>query len=616
MEKEYFYTVALLSSAHLPFTYTFDKPLKTGQLVDVPLRSKIKPAVILDAVSKPSFTCKDICEVKKSFYAPWQIECAKFIASFYGSAIGEALALMVPYQNKKTPVISFSSNASIALSPAQTKARDFLNSQKNALLFGDTGSGKTEIYLSMMQEFLKKDQSVIFLMPEIGLTPQMQTRLERYFGPRVALWHSKLTKKKKETVLKDIYDGVVRIVAGPRSALFLPMDNLGLIVVDEEHDESYKSNSRPRYNARDLALWLGQKRGVKVVLGSATPSLQAYTKLPTVRLRGTYFASSRKVYYEPGLHEMSDGIVNQIKKTLKKGRQAIVFVPTRAHFKALVCRDCGSRVECPYCAVSMSVHRNQNALICHYCNFAQPIPNECPTCKGKTIEANRIGTAEVVKNLCEALPEARIGQFDRDAIKTERQLKKLLKAFNNKELDILVGTQMLSKGHDYHDIGLSVIIGLDAQLSMPDFRAREKALALALQIAGRSGRKGEGEVLIQTYNSDFFKTYMDDYESFLKDEIIARKGLYPPFTRLSRLLISSKDESTCKKVLKDTLKILKQFEPNVEVVGSGIAGIGKIAGKFRYHILLRSTSAKALVLANSACRNSFVEIDMDPLSFS
>jgi primosomal protein N' (replication factor Y) len=313
---------------------------------------------------------------------------------------------------------------------------------------------------------------------------------------------------------------------------------------------------------------------------------------------------------------MSDGIVNQIKKTLKKGRQAIVFVPTRAHFKALVCRDCGSRVECPYCAVSMSVHRNQNALICHYCNFAQPIPNECPTCKGKTIEANRIGTAEVVKNLCEALPEARIGQFDRDAIKTERQLKKLLKAFNNKELDILVGTQMLSKGHDYHDIGLSVIIGLDAQLSMPDFRAREKALALALQIAGRSGRKGEGEVLIQTYNSDFFKTYMDDYESFLKDEIIARKGLYPPFTRLSRLLISSKDESTCKKVLKDTLKILKQFEPNVEVVGSGIAGIGKIAGKFRYHILLRSTSAKALVLANSACRNSFVEIDMDPLSFS
>jgi primosomal protein N' (replication factor Y) len=339
-----------------------------------------------------------------------------------------------------------------------------------------------------------------------------------------------------------------------------------------------------------LALWLGKKRNLQTILGSATPSLTSYEKLPTVRLRGTYFASTRKIHYEAGLHEMSEGIINEIKKTIKKERQAIVFVPTRAHFKSLVCKDCGSRVECPYCAVSMSVHRHHNALKCHYCNFAQPIPMECPSCKGKTIEANRIGTAEVIEALTEA--------------------------FNNKELDILVGTQMLSKGHDYHDIGLSVIIGIDAQLGMPDFKAREKALALALQIAGRSGRKGEGEVLIQTYNSDFFKEYMDDYEVFLKDELSARKELYPPFMRLSRLLISHKNELTCKETLASTLSILKQFEPQVEIVGSGVADINMIAGKFRYHILLRSSSAKALVAANSACRNPLVEIDMDPSSFS
>lgn len=616
MNKKYFYTVALLGLAQPPLTYEFDQLLEAGALVDVPLHSKVKSAVVLKSSLEPSFTCKEISEVKKSFFAPWQLECARFIASFYGSAIGEALALMVPYATKNTPKIPFTCNASLALSPAQREAKSFLNSHQSALLFGDTGSGKTEIYLSIMQEALEEGKSVVFLMPEIGLTPQMQTRLERHFGPRVALWHSKLSKKKKESVLEGISEGVVRIIAGPRSALFLPMDNLGLIVVDEEHDESYKSASRPRYNARDLALWLGKKRNLQTILGSATPSLTSYEKLPTVRLRGTYFASTRKIHYEAGLHEMSEGIINEIKKTIKKERQAIVFVPTRAHFKSLVCKDCGSRVECPYCAVSMSVHRHHNALKCHYCNFAQPIPMECPSCKGKTIEANRIGTAEVIEALAEALPEAKIGQFDRDAIKTERQLKALLKAFNNKELDILVGTQMLSKGHDYHDIGLSVIIGIDAQLGMPDFKAREKALALALQIAGRSGRKGEGEVLIQTYNSDFFKEYMDDYEVFLKDELSARKELYPPFMRLSRLLISHKNELTCKETLASTLSILKQFEPQVEIVGSGVADINMIAGKFRYHILLRSSSAKALVAANSACRNPLVEIDMDPSSFS
>ena len=616
MNEKYFYTVALLGAAQNPLSYEYHLPLELGALVDVPLHSKIKPAVILESTPRPSFTCKEIFEVKEAFYTPWQLECARFIASFYGSAIGEALALMVPYSLKDRPKIPFTCNASLALSPAQREAKNFLKSHKSALLFGDTGSGKTEIYLSMMQECLEGGQSVVFLMPEIGLTPQMQMRLERYFGPRVALWHSKLTKKKKESVLEGINSGIVRIVAGPRSALFLPLDNLGLIVVDEEHDESYKSASRPRYNARDLALWLGKKRDIQVILGSATPSLNSYKKLPTVRLRGTYFVSSRKIHYEAGLHEMSEGILKQIDKTLQKNRQAIVFVPTRAHFKSLVCRDCGARVECPYCSVSMSVHRHQNALRCHYCNFAMAIPKECPTCKGQTIESNRIGTAEVVEALSLSFPNVKIGQFDRDAIKTERQLKKLLKDFNNQELDILVGTQMLSKGHDYHDIGLSVIIGLDAQLGMPDFRAREKALALALQIAGRSGRKGEGEVLIQTYNSEFFKSYMDDYEAFIKDELIARKGLYPPFTRLSRLLISHKSELTCKEVLSHTLILLKQFEPRVEVVGSGVADIGRIAGKHRYHILLRSSSVGELVNANNACRNPLVEIDMDPLSFS
>jgi primosomal protein N' (replication factor Y) len=210
----------------------------------------------------------------------------------------------------------------------------------------------------------------------------------------------------------------------------------------------------------------------------------------------------------------------------------------------------------------------------------------------------------------------RFGQFDRDEIRTERQLKALLKRFNQREIDVLVGTQMLSKGHDYHDIGLSVILGLDSQLNMVDFKAREKTLALALQIAGRSGRKGTGEVLIQTMNADFFKAYMDDFERFLKEEKIYRKGLYPPYKRLLRLLVAHKREVACQETISALLETLKMFEARVEVIGHGPADIGKIANKYRYHVLVRSDSAKALIEAAHACRNRVVEIDMDPVSFS
>lgn len=611
----FYYNLTILGSAQEPLTYASSHSFFIGECVNAPLRSHLKPATVLSKVQKPSFKCKEIELSLKEHFSSQQLQIAKFISEYYSASMGESLALMHPYASKDPTFVEFKTTVSLALSPNQKKVKNFLNTHKYSLLFGDTGSGKTEIYLSLMQEVLEEGGSAIFLMPEIGLTPQMQTRLESHFGPRVAVWHSKLTKKKKEKILESIEDGIVRVVAGPRSALFLPLHKLGLIVVDEEHDESYKSASSPRYNARDVALWMSVKLDIKVVLGSATPSLTSYEKLPSIRLRGTYFKSSRQVIYEPGLHTLSEKIISKLKDTLSKDSQAIVFVPTRAHFKTLTCKDCGARVECPFCSVSMSLHRKINALKCHYCNFAEPIPYVCKECGGSTIEASRIGTAQVIDDLEKELPNARIGQFDKDAIKTEKQLKKLLKDFNERKLDILVGTQMLSKGHDYHDISLSVIIGLDSQLAMPDFRSREKALALALQIAGRSGRKGDGEVLIQTLNREFFEAYMDDFELFLKDERIAREGLYPPFTRFSRLLISHKDEQVCKDVLEKTLKKLELFE-NIEIVGSGAAEISKIANKFRYHILLRSNSPSALLRANHACKSPFVQIDMDPMVFS
>jgi len=612
----HYYTLALLGSAQAPLTYASSVPLQEGALVRVPLHSRQVQGVVLEACPLPSFPCKEIEHPKEAVFAPWQLRLGKFLSQFYGASLGEAMALMTPYPLEKPTVEPFTCNASLALSFAQQKAKDFLLKHDKALLFGDTGSGKTEIYLSLMQEVLCAGGSAVFLMPEIGLTPQMKKRLESHFGVRVAIWHSKLSKVQKQKILARIHAGEVRIVAGPRSALFLPLHGLGLIVVDEEHDESYKSSSRPRYNAKDAALVLGGYVGARVVLGSATPSLVSYTKLPFVRLRGTYFQSSRRVEFENGHHELTPRIIEKLRHTLEKKRQAIVFVPTRAHFKHLTCKGCGVRFECPFCAVSMSLHKHKNALVCHYCNFTQSIPKTCHVCGSETMEASRIGTSEVTETLRAALPQFVFEQFDRDEVRTEKQLKSLLERFNTRQIDVLVGTQMLSKGHDYHDIGLSVVLGLDSQLAQADFRAQEKALALALQIAGRSGRKGEGEVLIQTQNPDFFRAYMEDFEEFLKEEKRHREGLYPPYKRLLRLLIAHKKELTCKGVMEETLGTLSSFAQEVEVVGYGPAEIGKIAGKVRYHILLRSSSAKALASAASAVRGPLVEVDMDPLSFS
>ena len=452
-------------------------------------------------------------------------------------------------------------------------------------------------------------------MPEIGLTPQMKKRLKKVFGDMVVIWHSKVSKKAKEKILEDIRNGVVRLIAGTRSALFLPVSNLGLIVVDEEHDDSYKSNQRPRYNAKDLALLFAKRAEARIVLGSATPSLGSYKNLPKFRLRGTYFESEKRFIYENSTVGLTLQMLNVIKEHLDKKEQIIIFLPTRANFKYITCADCGSNITCPYCSVGMSLHVKKNALICHYCNFSQRIPEICPTCKGENLHSNRIGTAEVVLRLGEEFKDKVIGKFDRDEVRTTKQLNTLLKDFNDKKIDILVGTQMLSKGHDYHSIGLSVIMGIDAILNMPDFRARERAISLTHQIAGRSGRSGEGEVYIQTQNVDLIKKFMSDYEDFLIDEMQHRKEIYPPFIKLLKVLVSHKKDEKASEIINEVEKLTHNF-PKLEVVGYGRAGIEKIASKYRYNMLLRSTDTQELLKFAHRCKALHVEIDIDPLSFS
>ena len=444
------------------------------------------------------------------------------------------------------------------LTPAQEQARKFAEANETSLIFGDTGSGKSEIYIALIAQALAAGKQALFLMPEISLTPQMTKRLQSYFGERLGVWHSKISPKKKCEILAKFNAGEIRLIAGARSALFLPFSDLGLIVVDEEHDDSYKSAAAPRLNARDAAIFVGKKLGIRVVLGSATPALSTYAKQPHFRLRGTYFSSAKRFIFDESETGLSPKILTEIGRSLEAGKQAVVFLPTRANYKYMVCENCGQIVRCPFCAVGMSYHADAAALKCHYCGFSMFYRASCENCGGEVMQARKIGTGELAAQLAARFPSARIAKFDRDEITTQRKLEALLNNFNAHKIDILVGTQMLSKGHDYHGVDLAVIMGIDEHLSYPDFRAREKTLALAMQVAGRAGRSGQGRVVIQTRQSGFFRDYIENYDDFLRDEAEFREGLYPPYMRLLRVLISHKNENAASEIMNMALELLRR----------------------------------------------------------
>ncbi len=592
------------------FIYQSDKAYAPGRVVRVQLHKRPKEGVILQEVEKPSFACLAIEEATSFYYASQQIAVARFISRYYVCSIGEALGLFAPFEERDQEEHPYTTTPSI-LTPKQREALEFLKSHDVALLFGATGSGKTEIYIEYFKEVLSQGKEAIFLMPEISLTPQMEKRLRAVFGDLVVMWHSKLTKKRRSEALEKIRSGAAKIVAGPRSALFLPLKNLGLIVVDEEHDESYKAQNRPRINAKDIAIYMGKELGIPVVLGSATPSVTSFHRFAHIELPS--FSGAKKEFIYDSANGLSQTVLANIREVLERSKQALIFMPTRAHFKYLVCQECGEAVQCPFCDVGMSVHFDKRALMCHYCNFTEAIPAKCPSCGAEALSAKRHGTSEIAAELRAIFPDARIEKFDRDEITTQKRLEKRLEEFARGEIDILVGTQMLSKGHDYPDVALAVIMDIDFVLAMADFRARERAVSLFLQIAGRAGRKEDAKVVVQTKNRDFFERYRD-YALFLREELNLRRGLYPPFMRLAQLLFAHKDRKRAQAAMEEVRRCLEGCS-DIEIVGSGPAAIEKIAGKFRYHILLRSASAKRLLQAIYACKNDLTEVDMDPVSF-
>jgi len=620
----HYYEVFLLRSSAPCLTYHADGVLYAGSVVSVPLKNSLKEAVIVAKVEKPNFKTAEISTVTDKRYSAKQMEMAKFISEYYFSSFSEAISLFIPYRrdilcdySKKKDCAVEEQPQGIAptLTTIQQNAYTQLLQKEKALLFGVTGAGKTEIFIALMAKMLEEGKSSIFLMPEISLTPQMEKRLKAYFGDVVAMWHSKITRKKKEQILEAIEEGRVRIIAGARSALFTPLPNLGLIIVDEEHDDSYKAQTRPRYHARDVAVLMGQKLGAKVVLASATPSITSYAKYDVVKLEKPFIETKKQYRFISG-ESISQPILNALERNFSSGHQSLLFLPTRGNFKYLYCERCGKTHLCPFCSVGMALHRKYRHLKCHYCNFTEPIQDTCKHCGHTPLKSERMGTQEAIEVITSAIAGIKVEQFDRDSIATPKKLKDALKRFESGASHLILGTQMLSKGHDYANITLCVIMGLDYILGLADYRARERAMSLLLQIAGRSGRAKEAEVLIQTNDPDFFRAYLHDYEMFIKDELAFLKmAQYPPFVSLARILIAHKDEVKAGRITLDTVTKLKAFK-EIEIVGHGKAPIERIADKFRFQILLKAKNRVPLLRALHSVDCREIEIDMDPVEFS
>lgn len=619
-----YYLVALFGAKSPPFTYKSRTTYQKGTLVEIPLREKVVLGVVLGSVQKPSFECKEIVG-QKGYFDNRQVLLAEFVAYYYFCTLSEAYNLMQPHYGFGN---SSSGNHCIGLavcheasakphithtpqlhplSQAQKRALDFVLTKPISLLFGDTGSGKSEIYFHLIAFALTQGKSALFLMPEISLTPQIESRLKNAFGEQVGIWHSKVSQKQKKEILQKLKSNELKIIAGARSALFLPIQNLGIIIIDEEHDDAYKSFQNPRYNARDCALYLSKKCGLQVVLGSATPSLTSYYLAKKggylYRLKGAFFEEAKKQYIlENSPTSLTPLLLSHIKSTLQAKKQAIIFVPTRANFKALLCQECGYGFACPFCSVNMSLHIKQNRLVCHYCGYSQITPKSCLECDSQNLTTKRIGTQQIADELKQSFSEAKIGIFDKDHITTSGKLNEALRAFRDGEIDILVGTQMLSKGHDYHNVELAVILGIEYVLNGGDFRSFERGIALLHQIAGRSGRKHIGKVFIQSPQAEFLRGFLGDYEEFLAWEEKRRSDNYPPFRKLVMIHCSHPRQERAKEQMEEILPILER-QKNIHIIGHGSNAIERIANKWRFHILLNGEKISDILEALNAVQS-------------
>ena len=509
-----------------------------------------------------------------------------------------------------------------------------LNSNDTYLLHGVTGSGKTEVYIKLIEKVITMGKNAIVLVPEISLTPQMVNRFEQVFGKKIAALHSALSEGEKYDEWRRINKGEVSIVIGARSAIFAPLSNIGIIIIDEEHSDSYKQDNNPRYDAKKVAIIRSKTHNCPVVMGSATPLLDTYArslkgvyqllelpnrvngkKLPKVEI----IDMNEEMKYSKG--HFSQKLLLKVKETIEKGEQVILLLNRRGYSSFVSCKNCSYTVKCPHCDISLTYHKTSNTLRCHYCGYGTSLPMKCPECGEESISTLGVGTEKIEEELSSLIPEARVLRMDVDTTSKKGMHKKMINSFKNHEYDILLGTQIVAKGLDFSLVTLVGVINADTSLNIPDFRSSENTFSLLSQVSGRSGRsEKEGQVIIQTYNKDHYAIKLSgshDYKNFYQEEMNIRKKLkYPPYYYICYLKISSKDYELVSNEANKIKRSLERNLLNTTILGPSPCAVFRVNNIYRYGIILKYKNEEKLYdtlgkIIDHYKENNKITIDVD-----
>ncbi len=616
-----------------------------GQRVTVFLGSRKLTGYVIEVHSnepKGSFTVKPIHRVvdAQPIFGPEQISLAQWMADLYVCSLGEALSAMLPGGKRDVQPPAFDaddhvSQVPLQVSDAQRDAVDAVNSGEHRMcyLYGVTGSGKTEVFLQAAEHALARGQQVIYLVPEISLTHQLSMEVMNRFPGTVAVLHSSLTPSQRLREWNRIRNGEASLVIGARSAVFAPVPSPGLIIIDEEHENSYKSGSHPRYHARQVAWKRVQPSGGTLVMGSATPSLEAWKLIQDGVMKQLHLpkrisgGSMPEITVVDLMHSpgpLSAELRREMHAVLSRGKQVILFLNRRGFSYFFHCRSCGSSLECPHCSVSLTFHKSSSVMRCHYCGYSRRPAESCPSCRSLDVGYSGFGTELVESEVKRVFPQARALRIDTDSVKEKSSLQDSLRKMRNGEADILLGTQMVAKGLNFPLVELVGIVLADSGLNIPDFRAQERTFSLLTQVAGRAGRfSNAGRVIIQTYHPEnpAVRCALDqDLEMFYRLELDVRKSLgFPPYSRICRMVFRGKSRSQVENTSKRAAEVLQKS--SADILGPSPCPIERIAGNWRSQIILRSLELKVLLACAHRIRRDFssvsgiyTEIDIDPVS--
>lgn len=644
--------------------YHYEGELSRGQVVEVPLgkRKELGCVLATDESASDEYKNTPVDKIKtiSGLITEWklqesELELFEWMAGYYHYSLGQLIFDCLPNHLKRPRPLDFVQGEGHELefvpNPVQKtiigRIREGLNGYGRNLIHGVTGSGKTVVYLDLIRATLESGKSVLFLLPEINLTPQFISTFAKYISAPIYSYHSELADSQKYQIWQMARSlNTPCLLMGVRSSVFIPLNNLGLIVIDEEHDTSYKQDDRCPYNARDVASKKAQLLGIPLVMGSATPSIESYAQFHSPTSKGQLFEMKERAgeAYLPEIHliDARDKTmkeddtwpivrksVDAIRESLNRGEQVLVFVNRLGFANYIQCRACGHQFNCPNCSITLRYYKKKNLLACHHCEYKDDVPSQCPECGSLTMVQKGFGTEKIQEVLQKVFPEKKIERFDREEIKNFSQLEKRLDDFHEGKIDILVGTQMLSKGHNFEKVKLVLILGIDSQLNFPDFRSQERVYQTLTQVSGRAGRYSkDGKVLIQTLNPDsslFQMVKAHSFHEFYESELQIREICNcPPFKRLAMIHFSSRFQDrlvdhVTEKIGPMIRKLIQDHFKDVIILGPRPAHIEKKSNQFTWSILLKSHDLgqlhnllKSFELNYKSLASVSYKIDVDP----